>query len=74
MPNFNSRIISIQLPTACIEVNNVFRIYKYARQEHEPIQLSNGMWLHTYRITEYEHDNPHGDDDIENDTYTETQL
>lgn len=74
MPNFNQRIISIQMPIEVIDVNQVFRIYKYAVQEHLPIKLSNGMWLHTYRVTESEYDNPHGDSDYENDSFTETQF
>ena len=74
MPNFNSRIISIQMPNECIDVNGIFKQYKYARQEHCPIKLSNGMWLHTYRITEYEYEDPHGDNDIENDWYNDTQI
>jgi hypothetical protein len=74
MPDFKTRIISVQQPTDAIDVNNVFRVYKYARQEHLPIKLSNGMWLHTYRVTEHDYDNPHGDEDYENDCFIETQF
>lgn len=62
------------MPNEFIDVNGIFKQYKYARQEHYPIRLSNGMWLHTYRITEYDYEDTHGDSDYENDSFTETQF
>lgn len=69
-----SRIISIQMPKEVFDVNSYFKHYKYIKQEHYPIKLSNGMWLHTYRIIDYDYDNPHGDTDIENQFYNDTQF
>jgi hypothetical protein len=65
------KIISLQLPTDEIDVNREFRYYKYAIPEHEPIELSNGMWLHTYRVTSYDDFDPHGDFNEELQAYNE---
>jgi len=62
-------IRTIQSNTECIDVNDVFRNYKYAIPEHAPILLSNGNWLHTYRLTRYNDVCPGGDPDIEQDAY-----
>ena len=34
----------------------MFRMYKYAIPEHAPIKLSNGKWLHSYKVTNYDED------------------
>lgn len=39
-----------------LDVNRWFADYKSAIPEHPPIQLSNGLWLHTYRLTPYNWD------------------
>lgn len=62
------------MPNECIDVNRTFKHFKYAKQEHYPLMLSNGMWLHTYRVTEHDYEDPHDDSDYENDSYTETQF
>jgi len=49
-------IVSIQRKERNLDVNEEFRFYKYAIPEHAPIKLSNGMWLHTYRLTPYDPD------------------
>jgi len=56
MPNFKTRIISIQQPNPVIDIENTFSIYKNAEPEHEPIKLSNGMYLHTYKVTEFNYE------------------
>ena len=43
--------------------------YKYAIPEHEPIKLSNGLWLHSYRVTKYNDFEPAGDPDIEQESF-----
>ena len=50
-------------------INSMFRGYKYAIPEHPPIKLSNGQWLHTYRLTKYNDNNVTGDEDVEQDAY-----
>jgi hypothetical protein len=67
-------IKTIQTKTATIDVNSLFRNYKYAIQEHAPIRLSNGMWLHTYRLTKYNDSDPHGDQDVERDAFYNEQF
>ncbi len=55
---------SFQFPFEKIDVNQVFRFYKYAIPEHSPIKLSNGSWLHTYRLTRYDEiEEIHGSDE-----------
>lgn len=49
-------ITTIQTKEKDIDVNKVFRQYKYAIQEHPPIKLSNGNYLHTYKLTKYQND------------------
>lgn len=62
-------IISITRDTETINVSSEFRHYKYAIQEHAPIKLSNGKWLHTYRVTKYKSFDPYGDGDEEQDAF-----
>ena len=64
----NHKIISIQRPTQNIDMEKEFRGYKYAIPEHPSIKLSNGNWLHTYRVTKYGQ-GPHGDPDEEQDAF-----
>lgn len=57
-------IIHIQTKTADFpsrELRNV----KRAIAEHEPIKLSNGTWLHSYKITQFEANDAYGDADEE---------
>lgn len=63
-----NRIISIERSTQDIDVANEFRMYKYAVSEHEPIKLSNGNWLHVYRVTNYL-SGAHGDPDEEQSAF-----
>lgn len=45
---------------------NTLKTYKYAIPEHEPILLSNGLYLYSYRVTPYdEYDAAYGDFDEE---------
>lgn len=59
------KIISIQRLTAEIDINKEFSNYRFALPEHPPIKLSNGKYLHTYRVTEYLDFEPAGDPDTE---------
>lgn len=68
-PKDMSNIVSIQRSSADIDVNSEFRNYKYAIPEHEPIKLSNGMWLHTYKVTAYNDHAPAGDEDVEQESF-----
>lgn len=63
-----AHIVSIQTKSESIDVNQEFRHYKYAIPEHTPIRLSNGMWLHTYRVTKYNDYDPY-DIDVEQDAF-----
>ena len=49
-------IKSVQLTERVIDVNDIFSEYKFAIPEHEPIKLSNGLWLHSYKVTPYNDD------------------
>lgn len=60
-----ARIVSFQRETASIDVNKEFTNYKYAKPEHTPIRLSNGKYLHTYKLTPYNDYSASGDEDIE---------
>ena len=64
-------IKTIQTNSPEIDVNVYFRDYKYAIQEHAPIKLSNGNWLHSYRVTKYQNDGMslHEDMDEEQDAF-----
>ena len=64
-----SQVISIQLKEQFIDVNKVFAQYKYAIAEHQPIRLSNGMYLHSYKVTRYNDHSPIGDIDVENESF-----
>ena len=64
-----AQIISIRRNSQSIDVDKDFANYKYAISEHEPIQLSNGEWLHTYCCTRYNDHDPHGDIDVEQDAF-----
>ena len=60
----NTIIKSIQTNSEILDVNKVFKHYKYAIPEHEPIKLSNNLWLHTYRLTKHDiWDNIFGEED-----------
>lgn len=43
--------------------------YKFAIPEHEPIKLSNGKYLRSYRVTKYNDHEPAGDADVEHDAF-----
>lgn len=60
-------IKTIITKTENIDVNKEFWFYKYAIPEHEPIKLSDGTWLHTYRLTRYDFE----DSDVEQDAVNE---
>jgi hypothetical protein len=64
-----SKIISFQWKTQEFDVNKM--PYKYAIPEHGPIQLSNRMWLHTYKVSMYNDQDPSGDIDIENEIFNQ---
>lgn len=64
-----SKIISIQTDSQDIDVETQFRNYKFASPEHEPIKLSNGKWLHSYKVTKYNDHDPHGDQDVEQESF-----
>lgn len=64
-----SQVVNIQLKEQYIDVNKVFAQYKYAIAEHEPIRLSNGMYLHSYKVTKYNDHSPAGDIDAEQDAF-----
>jgi len=62
-------IIQIQRPDKAIDINKEFAYYKYAIPECEPIKLSNGNYLHVYKVTKYSRDSYiYGDIDEEMDT------
>ena len=64
------KIISFQHKEQDIDVNDVLRQYKYAIPEHQPIWLSNGSWLHTYKVTDYSRDSyVYGDQDEEQECF-----
>jgi hypothetical protein len=69
-----SQIISVQTNQRDIDVNKDFAHYKFAIPEHEPIRLSNGTWLHTYRVTKYNDLSPIGDDDVEQRFFDEEMF
>ena len=62
-----SKIITFQWRSEDYDVNKM--PYKYAIAEHQPIKLSNGTYLHSYRVTNYQDREPAGDMDIEQDCY-----
>ncbi len=43
-------------PTQDIDVNRVFSNYKYAIPEFPAKKLSDGTWLHCYKVTKYDND------------------
>lgn len=65
----NKTIQTVILPSDQIDVNNVFRNYKYAVPEMNPVKLSNGMWLHCYALTNFNDCDPAGDIDVEQDCF-----
>jgi hypothetical protein len=69
-----SKIITIQRSSPDIDTEKEFRMYKYAIPECEPIKLSNGMYLHVYKVTQYNDQNPAGDEDEEQDAFEREQL
>lgn len=68
-----SKIITITRPSSEIDVNREFVNYKYAIPEHSPIRLSDGSYLHTYRVTRYNDFDPQGDQDVE-DGFAEREI
>jgi hypothetical protein len=64
-----SKIITFQWKTEEFDVNKM--PYKYAIPEHQPIHLSNGMWLHTYKVSMFDDTNPSGDIEIENEIFNQ---
>ena len=62
-------IITLRRPSNIIDVEKEFRFYKHAIPEHEPIKLSDGSWLHTYRVTKYNLDYAGGDIDEEQEAF-----
>jgi len=64
----NGKIITYMSKEKDIDVNDIFRNYKYAIPEMNPKKLSNGTWLHVYKVTNYSKD-AHGDFDEESDAY-----
>jgi len=62
-----NKIISFQSITLAIDVNNL--PYKYAIPEHEPIKLSNGNYLLSFRVTPYFDNDPQGDSDVEQECF-----
>lgn len=67
-----NKIISIEHKDNTLNVNEVFKSCKYAIPECEPIKLSNGNWMHIYKVTPYgrETDENYNDiDEIEEDTF-----
>lgn len=62
-----SKIISFQVKNDD-QATKLLSQYKYAIPEHTPIELSNGLWLHTYKVTRYDDfGHPAGDQDSEQD-------
>lgn len=61
-------IISQQFDSEEINVEEVFRHYKFAIAEHPPIKLSTGKWLHSYRVSYY-NDQVHGDPETEEEAF-----
>jgi hypothetical protein len=62
------KIITFQWKTETVDLEKDLWTYKYALQEHPPIKLSNGMWLHSYRVTPFSND-PGGDPDEEQESF-----
>jgi hypothetical protein len=62
-----SNIKTIETKKYELDVDRVFAHYKYAVPEHDPIKLSNGNYLHVYRVTRYDDFDPQGDSDVEQD-------
>jgi hypothetical protein len=62
-----AKIISFQSITPEIDVNKL--PYKYAIPEHEPIKLSNGNYLLSFRVTKYFDNSPCGDEDVEQNCF-----
>jgi hypothetical protein len=61
------KIINFQHKDEFFDVNKL--PYKYAIQEHLPLKLSNKMWLHSYRVTNYNDQSQTGDIDVEEDCF-----
>lgn len=65
------RIVTLQSPSKDFDVNRL--PYKYAIKEHEPILLSNGRYLHSYRVTPYSQESAYyGDSCEENQAFNDT--
>lgn len=63
------KIISIQRNSQHLDVDREFAHYKFAIPEHEPIKLSNDLWLHSYRVTKYNESPCFADPDTEQDSF-----
>ena len=62
-----TKIITLQLELRQPDISGM--PYKYVVPEHEPIKLSNGLWLHTFRVTSYDDQDPSGDPDVEQEAF-----
>jgi hypothetical protein len=62
-----SKIITFQWNSKDFDVNTM--PYKYAISEHPPIKLSDGTWLHSYKVTKYNDSEPAGDPDVEQEVF-----
>jgi len=62
-----SNIISFHSPKNHIDKSSTeYAQYKFMIPEHKPIKLSNGSYLHTFKVTEYnQEDKIYGDSDEE---------
>jgi len=63
----NTKIIDFRTKSEEIDINML--PYKYAIPERHPIKLSDGSWLHIYRVTNYNDQNPQGDEDVEQEAF-----
>jgi hypothetical protein len=67
-----TKIITVQTSSKDVDVSAWS--YKYVIREHAPIKLSNGMYLHTFRATEYNNNYAGGDSDEEYDAFYNEQF
>ena len=67
-------IITIQRSSQDIDVNREFAHYKFAIPEHQPIKLSNGLWLHIYKVTKYNESSCFSDLDVAQDSFEREML
>jgi hypothetical protein len=67
-----AKIITIQTSAKVVDVSGW--AYKYVIRERAPIKLSNGMYLHVFKATEYNNDYAGGDFDEECDAFYNEQF